>query len=50
MEELYTEKVQELLYHSLELAKEKNHYQVDVCHLLKSFLDDSNSLFCNVLS
>ena len=50
MEDLYTEKVQELLYHSLQLAKDNNHYQVDVCHLLKSFLEDSNSIFSNVLS
>jgi len=50
MEELYTQKVQEALYHSLELAKERNDYQVDICHLLKSFLSDNNSLFCNILN
>ena len=50
MEELYTEKVQELLYHSIEHARNSNHYQVDVCHLLNAFLDDSNSIFCNVLT
>ena len=50
MEELYTEKVQEALYHSLKLAKERNDYQVDICHLLKVFLSDSSSLFCNVLN
>ena len=50
MEDLYTDKVSELLYHSLEIAKENNHYQVDVCHLLRSFLDDNSSLFSNVLN
>ena len=50
MEELYTEKVQEILYHSLELAKEKNHHQVDICHLLKVFLNDKNSMLSNVLN
>ena len=50
MEDLYTDKVSELLYHSLEIAKENNHYQVDVCHLLRAFLDDNGSLFSNVLN
>ena len=50
MEELYTEKVQELLYKAIELARNNNHYQVDVCHVLKAFLNDSTSLFCNVLN
>ena len=50
MEDFFTEKVQELLYHSMEFAKNSNHYQVDICHFLKSFLEDSNSLLNNVLS
>ena len=50
MEELYTEKVQELLYHSLEIARDKKHYQVDIGHLVKAFLDDRGSILCNVLN
>ena len=50
MEDLYTEKVQELLYRSLEEAKSNNHYQVDICHLLKSFFSDNNSMLCNVFT
>ena len=50
MEELYTEKVRELLYRSLEMSKQNNHYQVDICHLLKAFLEDRGSLLCNVLN
>ncbi len=50
MEELYTEKVEELLYKSLEIARDSKHYQVDVGHLLKAFLDDNGSMFCNVLN
>ena len=50
MGDLYTEKVQQLLYLSIEKAKELNHFQVDVCHLLDSFLDDSSSMLCNVFN
>ncbi len=46
----YTDKVQQLLYNSVENAKKHNHHQVDVCHLLKSFIEDSSSMFCNILN
>ncbi len=50
MDELYTEKVQELLYKAIMLAKDKNHFQVDVAHLLKVFIEDKSSLLINVLT
>ena len=50
MVELYTDKVHQLLYNSVEKAKNYGHYQVDVCHLLKAFLEDGSSMFCNILN
>ena len=50
MIDLYTDKVQQLLYNSVENAKNHRHYQVDVCHLLKSFIEDCSSMLCNILN
>ncbi|MBR3891793.1 MAG: AAA family ATPase [Bacilli bacterium] len=50
MEEKFTNKVEQTLAKSIELAKNSEHRYVDIVHYLKISIDDSSSLFVSILN
>ena len=49
MESEFTEKVEVSLSNAIEIAKNSNHSKVDIVHFLLAILNDSNSVFNNIL-